>query len=217
MLILIIVNYLIRSGKLKTIQKFFKPRIQFIGALFGKISILLFLSFNPINVSAIEKNSDSKKENIVFPVPKGIENQLFYLQRDPDENTVIYQLNLKNGILDNKDPISIFWIRYAEDGEVKSLSLLQKNLAYGIKSRQIEKEVYELKLVSYPKMPLYLIKNSTDNQYYVYAKLKEKQIVLNKVFVRIDGGSFYKPNVVYIELKGKEEKTGKNLTHRIYI
>ena len=38
--------------------------------------------------------ANAQKE--VLPVPKE-ENQLFYLQRDPNSNTVVYSLNIKDG------------------------------------------------------------------------------------------------------------------------
>ncbi|TAG11911.1 MAG: DUF4833 domain-containing protein, partial [Sphingobacteriia bacterium] len=39
--------------------------------------------------------------------------------------------------------------------------------------------------------------------------------ILNRVFIRIDaGGSLFKPNIVYIELKGTELATGKTIVER---
>jgi hypothetical protein len=217
MLFLLAINYLIRSGKLKFLQAFIKPHIQYITAKFGKTAVILFIACNyySLDTAAGEKKTRSKQD--VFPVPKGIENQLFYLQRDPDANTIIYQLNTKNGVLDNKKPVDVFWIRYAEDGEIKGLSVIQRNLAYGINSKQINKDKHELKLVSYPDFPLYLIKSKQEQQYHVYFNLNDQEVILDKVFVRIDGGTFYYPNVLYIELKGKSSQTGENLTHRIYL
>lgn len=217
MLFLLAINYLIRSGKLKFLQAFIKPRIQYITTKFGKTTVILFIACNCFSLDAAAGEKITNKKQDVFPVPKGIENQLFYLQRDPDANTVIYQLNTKNGVLDSKKPVDAFWIRYAEDGEVKALSVIQKNLAYGIKSKQINKDKHELKLVSYPDFPLYLIKSKHDQQFHVYANFKDQEVILDRIFVRIDGGTFYYPNVIYIELKGKNSETGKKLTHRIYL
>jgi len=152
-----------------------------------------------------------------FPIPKGIDNQLFYLQRDPDANTVIYKLNIKDGQLINNEPVSGFWIRYAENGQIKELSGIQKKLAYGIQSKLIEKGKYELRIISYPRFPLYLVQSPVGGRYYVYAIVKQRQLILNKVFVRIKGGTFWFPKVAYIELSGKDGETGKDLTHRITI
>jgi hypothetical protein len=217
MLFLLVVNYLIRSGKLKFLYAFIKPRIQYIAAMFGKTAVILLITCSCILLDAAAGEKNIKRKQDVYPVPKGIENQLFYLQRDPDANTVIYKLNTKNGVLNSKKPVDVFWIRYAEDGEIKGLSVIQRNLVYGIKSKQINKNKHELKLVSYPDFPLYLIKCKKDQQFHVYANFKDQEVILDKVYVKIDGGTFYSPNVIYIELHGKSSQTGEKLTHRIYL
>jgi len=218
MLFIILINYLIRTGKWKHLQQSaLYRRKNLINFVLGRKNLIIILCFiyPTVAVSAGGINKTSKSN--FFPTPTGIENQLFYLQRDPDANTVIYKLNIKNGIVDDKNPVDIFWIRYAEDGKIKPLSAIQRKLAYGVKSRMIAKDKHELKLVSYPDFPLYLMKNYRDNQYRVYANINNQQIILDQVFVRIDGGSFYIPNVIYIELRGKNPSTGENISHRIFI
>jgi hypothetical protein len=34
------------------------------------------------------------------------------------------------------------------------------------------------------------------------------------VFIKIEGGSFWLPNVIYVELKGIDPATGKEITER---
>jgi hypothetical protein len=38
--------------------------------------------------------------------------------------------------------------------------------------------------------------------------------MLNYVFIKIEGGSFWLPNVIYVELKGTDPVTGKEITER---
>ncbi|WP_347156856.1 DUF4833 domain-containing protein [Pontibacter chitinilyticus] len=150
-----------------------------------------------------------------FPVPKGIRNLLFYVQRDPNANTVIYQLNqTEQGGLNEQEPVHIFWIRYADKGERKELNYIQRKFAYGLKYKKIGKDSYELEFVSYPKLPLYLRK-AADGKYHVYATINQKQAILDRIFVRIQGGTFWVPNVLYVELKGKDATTGKVVIERI--
>ncbi len=54
------------------------------------------------------------QEGLHFPKPAGNANQLFYLQRSENTNTVIYELNKKDGVLDTVAPVHIYWICYAE-------------------------------------------------------------------------------------------------------
>ncbi len=151
-----------------------------------------------------------------FPVPAGIPNQLFYLQRTSNTNTIVCELNLNSkGQLDEDNPVHVYWIRYPEGGMKKELSYIQRIFAYGIKARLQENGSYKLHFVSYKKQALHLMRSPKDNRYHVYAAINQKLVVLNRIFVRIDpGGSFWAPNVIYMELKGKDEANGKEMTER---
>nr|WP_262910534.1 DUF4833 domain-containing protein [Pontibacter silvestris] len=160
--------------------------------------------------------SDTVLVNVqdTLPVPKGIRNMMFYVQRDPNANTVVYELNLlEQGIPDEKDPIHPFWIRYADGGERKELNYIQRKFAYGLNSKKLGKDSYELKFVCYSKLPLYLRKG-TNGKFHVYATINDKQAILNRIFVRIEGGTFWVPNVLYFELKGTDAVTGKVVSER---
>jgi len=152
-----------------------------------------------------------------FPVPKGVSNQLFYLQRDPNTNTIICQLNVdEDGVLDQKSPVNVFWLRYAEGGKRTELNYIQRKFAYGVTSKQLSAEKYELKFVSYGKYPMYLMKGK-DKKYHVYSKVANRQAILNSVYVHIVGGTFWVPNVVYVEFKATDPDTGEQLTERIKV
>lgn len=176
-------------------------------------SFLTLLMFTTIQTYAQSKNPSP----INFPVPKNVENMLFYLQRDPNTNTLIYALNFdEKGNLRKANPIHIYWIRYTENSEKKELGYIQRKFAYGIDTKEISKDKYEIRFVSYKKLPLYLYKD-TDRKYYVTANLNNKTIKVNRLFVRIEGGSFWLPNVKYAEVEGTEESSGKLVIERINI
>lgn len=147
----------------------------------------------------------------VFPVPKNIPHMLFYMQRTPNANTIIYDLNLKNdGTLNEKEPVNIYWIRYTENSEKKGLNYIQRKFAYGLKIKQLEKDKYELRSVAYDKKKMYLMK-SAEGGYHIYTEIGQKMAVLNRIYLQIEGGTFWFPNVVYIEMKGIDPATGKEI------
>ena len=154
-----------------------------------------------------------------FPVPSGNPNQLFYLQRPPNSNTIVYELNFESdGTLNPVEPIHVFWIRYPEGGVRKELSYIQKHFAYGVKAELMKDGRYKLIFAAYKKKNLYLMYAQRDNKYHVYVTLSNKVSILNRVYIQIDpGGSFWAPNVKYIEMKGKESSTGNDITERIII
>jgi hypothetical protein len=151
-----------------------------------------------------------------YPTPTGNVNQLFFIQRDPNINTLIYELNFKNGALNEEEPVHVFWIRYAEKGQHDDLNYIQRNFAYGVKSKMINKENYEIHFVSYKKKIMYLRK-STDNKFYVFTDINKKQAILKQVFIRVSGGSFWVPNIEYVELKGVDPSSGIEVIERMKI
>ena len=158
------------------------------------------------------------KPSTTFPVPGGIANQLFYLQRDPNTNTVIYQLNVNGaGQVDEDEPVNAFWIRYDEHGERKDLSYIQRKFAYGLTARKVATDKYELKFAAYDKIRFFLMKSVVDKAFHVYALLPSKQVILERVFLRIEGGTFWVPNVKYIEFKGLNAANREPVVERIMI
>jgi phosphatidylglycerophosphate synthase len=153
-----------------------------------------------------------------FPIPPNTRHSLFYLQRTSNTNTIICELNEKNGIPDDDEPVHVLWIRYSEQRQRQELSFIQRHFAYGIRSRALGNDKYELHFVSYSKLPFYLMRSPTDNRHHVYATIVGKQAILTRIFVKINpGGSFWSPNVEYFELKGTDPDNGKEISQRIKI
>ncbi|OJX01305.1 MAG: CDP-alcohol phosphatidyltransferase [Bacteroidetes bacterium 43-93] len=151
-----------------------------------------------------------------FPVPKDVAQLMFYIQRTPNTNTICYELNeVAPGVLDEESPIHIFWIRYAEENaRRKELNFIQRRFAYGLKVKKTGKDNYDIWSVAYGKKTLHLRK-ATDNKFYVFTTIDNKMAVLKRIFIKIDGGTFWSPNVVYIELKGTDVLTGNTVMERL--
>jgi phosphatidylglycerophosphate synthase len=153
-----------------------------------------------------------------FPVPPHRANSLFYLQRTPNINTIICELNEKNGAPDPEDPVHVLWIRYTEQRQREELNFIQRHFAYGIKSIPLGNGAYELHFVSYKKIAMYLRKSPADNLHHVYVNVDNKQMLLNRIFIKINpGGSFWSPNVEYFEFRGIDTSNGKELSERVKI
>jgi hypothetical protein len=74
--------------------------------------------------------------------------------------------------------------------------------------------IYKLHFVSYKKQVFYLKRSLKDNQYKVYFILNNKEYLLQKLFVKIEGGTFWVPNVIYMELNGKDEYGGTTISYK---
>ncbi len=65
---------------------------------------LFFQGFSKTLIDTAKRNA---KKELHFPDPANV-SKLFYIQRDPNINTLIYELNMaKNGELDEETPVHI--------------------------------------------------------------------------------------------------------------
>lgn len=152
-----------------------------------------------------------------FPVPKRDVHNLFYLQRQPNTNTIMVDLNVKNDQLDMDNPVHVYWIRYQEKGQSEELNWIQRKFAYGINSKKISNSAYELNFVSYKKRKFWLEKDA-EGHWQVFANLSNgKKMILKRIYLQINGGSFWIPNIEYVELKGLVPGTNQEVRERIKI
>lgn len=184
--------------------------------IFTSLFTFLYLQgFTHTNFLATVTDSARRanKKELIFPEPSNI-SKLFYIQRDPNINTLIYELNMdKSGNLDTEAPIHVYWVRYAEKGQKEELNYIQRKFAYGVTAKQTKPNEYDIRFVAYKKLALNLLK-SGDGKYHIFATIAKKQAILNRIFVKIEGGSFWLPNIVYAELKGTDPATGKEIMER---
>jgi len=155
-----------------------------------------------------------KSANVVYPTPPASGERLFYVQRTPNANTIVYDLNLNSdGKLNADQPVKVFWLKYAEKGQKEELNYIQRKFAYGLNTKAQNNGSYDIRFVSYKKFPLTLMRGE-DGKYHIFALVAKKQVILNRIFVKIEGGSFWIPNVAYVEVKGTDPETGKEIVDR---
>jgi hypothetical protein len=150
------------------------------------------------------------QDTTAFPTPAGNPNQLFFLQRSQNTNTIIYELNLKNGIMDTIEPVHIFWICYAEKGQREELTGLQRKYAYGMETKFISKDRYELHFLANKKYFVLLMKGQ-DDKFHVYDNINQKEAVLSRIYVQLKGGSPLSPKIDYVTLAGIDPDSGKEV------
>ncbi len=186
----------------------------------GNLKALLILLISTLTLCTAQAQHSTVTKKVVeeqdtLPVPPSSSKLLFYLQRSPNSNTILCELNLlANGQLNEEEPVHVSWIRYTEGGVRKELNYIQRVFAYGIKSTPLGNGSYKLQFVSYKKQEFLLMKSPKDGKYHVYATINQKQSIVQRFFIKVEGGSFWKPNVVYLEKKGIDPSTGKEVMER---
>jgi len=159
--------------------------------------------------------AQNKTEPSKWPVPTKVPGLLFYIQRDPNINTVCYTVNLNDdGGVDLNDPIDIFWIRYAEDGKRKKLNTFQREFGYGLSFKTITADSVVIKALAFPNRTMHLVKNE-NKIYVVKMKISEQPCELKRVYIRITGGSALTPQIECIEFYGINSATRELITERI--
>lgn len=172
------------------------------------LTVLLFCYFSPITASACAQDS------LKFPVPRGNPRQLFFLQRSQNTNTVVYELNMKNGTVDSVAPVHIFWICYAEKSQKEELTNLQRQHAYGLSATYISKDHYELHFLASKKRTLDLMKG-TDGLFHVYDHIAGKRAILSSIYLQMNGGGLLTPHIDYILIRGADAETGAAISEKI--
>jgi hypothetical protein len=174
---------------------------------------LIFLTVSNLSFSQEKEAISGQVDKDKLPVPNE-KNQLFYLQRDPDANTIVYVLNMEGETLNKSNPVLAHWIRYAEKGQIEKLTFVQRRLAYGINHKEIEPGVYELHIQSYKALKIILSPNLKTGKYQALVKVENSEIILDRIFVRISGGSIFRPNIEYIEVSGRRIDNGKKVHYQ---
>ena len=153
--------------------------------------------------------------NNKFPVPPPSAVRLFYIQRSSNSNVVVYDANLVNKKYETEKPIRSYWMRMSEKGQKESLSLLQRTLAYGYDNQPIPNEPnnVDVTMVSYKKRRIKLSFDAAGNPVALF-QIAGKVSHLNRVWVQIEETGNLIPRILFVELFGRDPKTGAEVYER---
>jgi hypothetical protein len=140
-----------------------------------------------------------------YPVPSE-DGQLFYIQRNLSQNSVIYCLNFTpDGLVNLSNPMNVYWIRYDNNNEVKPLNFIQQELAYGYKHDVISSDLIKFNFVCYAK-DFFITK--VDGLYKVVSSFNGENFIINRFFVHAEErGAF--PVIHFVEIDLTHLTTGK--------
>ncbi|PJA08716.1 MAG: DUF4833 domain-containing protein [Flavobacteriales bacterium CG_4_10_14_0_2_um_filter_32_8] len=140
---------------------------------------------------------------------------LFKIERSKDANEIFYDINLeKTGTLSITEPIYPYWRRQTEGGAIKPLTWIQQHYAYGLEYVYASGNYAKFHFVSYKKRDFVLKKNASGD-FKVFTQLNNKEVEVNRIFIQIDGGTFWFPKISKVELHTKEAVTNKNIVEII--
>ena len=150
-----------------------------------------------------------------FPVPNE-PNQLFYIQRSVNDNTVIYAANLdRRGRLDRDTPIDVYWRWYNVDGHKKALNFLERMMAYGVRTIASNSSggSVAVRLAALPERKLTLDQDDKGRPEAIL-QMGNRLARLVYVYLQVDDHGFM-PSVKAIDVFGIDKLTGKALREHI--
>lgn len=153
-----------------------------------------------------------------MPVPPKSSELLFYIQRNHNRNTIVYEANFDNsGMLIEDNPVNISWIRYEEQGQRMELRAVEKWYAYGVNSHKIEnsENTFIVQLVSYKKLDLVLVQNAPF-KVTVSTIINNNYCKLDHFYIYADNSGYW-PKVKYIEMYGNDTVASNNIYEKLII
>lgn len=151
-----------------------------------------------------------------FPVPPRTRQSLFYIHRNLNNHSVVYDINLTaRGVIDPEDPVKIYWIRDGEKNKFKELNYMERTFAYGLKSERLAQGKYRASFVARKEKTIDVYMDEK-GQATALMKIDNKISKLVKIFVQVAEDGWW-PKVAYVEFFGTDFKTNLPTYERLLI
>lgn len=138
-------------------------------------------------------------------------NQLFYVQRSPNSNTVIYAAKLDGrGEFDSAAPVEAFWRKFNIDGSKQPLNFMERLMAYGVHMNPRGKgQPVTFTIAALPERTLML---TVDAQRHPEALMQmgSHTVKLAYVYLHVVEGELL-PSVPELDIFGTDVSSGKAL------
>lgn len=148
-----------------------------------------------------------------FPKPTPARELLFYIQRNKNANTIVYEARLDaTGQLASKDPVQVTWIRYTEGGKREDISLLESTVAYGVKHRGNDRGTARMAFVASDRYP-FTVAVGEHGQAEARMMINGRHARLHHVEINAVEGTFW-PKVTHVDIHGTDLRTGAPVMER---
>ncbi|MBO7118854.1 MAG: DUF4833 domain-containing protein [Bacteroidaceae bacterium] len=135
---------------------------------------------------------------------------IFVFERNTNTNYVCYDINLKDGKLNQKEPLKTYWV-LGHETRIEGLTFLDRKMAFGVKVVKATDDEAVVHLTAYKGLNIRLCKRG--GKWVGIVKIGGHEIILQKMFAQM------KPPVnarcEYVEVIGTDLKTGEKRTERI--
>lgn len=134
---------------------------------------------------------------------------LFKIGRSKDANEIIYVVRTTSeGSLDLSDPVHIYWKKFTKNGVIEPLTGIQCAFAYGLNFLSRSTERADFQFVSYSKRT-FSVRKTRDGRFKVFTTANGTEVEVERLFIQIDGGTFWFPKISRVELHARIPDAGE--------
>ena len=138
-------------------------------------------------------------------------NQLFYVQRSPNSNTVVYAARLDaNGAIQRGDPVEAFWRKFNIDGSRQPLNFIERMMAYGVRTDRVKAGApITFTIAALPERKLTLTLDASKRPQ-ALIQIGGRSVKLVYVYLHVVEGGLM-PNVPELDIFGTDIASGKTV------
>lgn len=137
-------------------------------------------------------------------------SRLFRISRSLNSNVVCYDVQLVGGMLNQKQPINVYWINNeTKPARKKELNAIERKMAFGYKVISASGQTAKVALAASPQRIITVTKRG--GTWVALANINGKECVLTEIYVKAKGAM----SVDYLELKGKPIAGGTEIKEKL--
>jgi len=160
--------------------------------------VVVAITFIPAILSGKEPDTDAR----------------FRIERNKNANIVQYDARIgANGLLHAKEPVAVYWVRLAEQGQVRKLSWSQRKFAYGFKVK-LDNDKNAATMDMALNIGRKIVVKQEYEDYRAVIQINGVASYLEKMFINASGKGI-STRLNYIELHGKAVNNGEEQYERI--
>ncbi len=158
--------------------------------------------------SSVTEGNELLRLRPEFKVPDE-PDQLFYIQRSPNANTVVYAAKLDaRGDFDSTAPVEPYWRKFNIDGSKQKLSFMERLMAYGVRLDPIRHgQPITFHVVALPDRKLTLAMDAQRHPE-VLVQVDGHTVKLSYVYLQVVEGGLL-PKVPSLDIFGSDIASGK--------
>lgn len=135
---------------------------------------------------------------------------VFVFERSTNTNYVCYDINLRDGKLNRKEPLHAYWV--LDSGKnTDELTFLDRKIAFGVRTDSVGEEEAVVHLSAYRDVKIRLCRRK--GRWVGIVRVNGREMVLQKMFAQMRSPSSMR--CLHVDIYGTDAVTGKKVRERV--